>query len=349
MEDIHTIYDKLGDEISKEIFINRLAFNMTGDRKWILNIIKIGGGGEVSRRIDQAIAEGRELCIFGAGIWGNELLDSYSNIEFSCFIDNNREKYGKRIKELPVISFNEWIEKSDNSVAVISSKLYHKEQYAQLIEHKIPEERIINAGEIIDYLETLQYFDLPKFKELQAKDEVFVDAGAFDGKTSARFAQWTGETYKKIYAMEPEPDNRGKCNETLNALGGQYEVLPFGAWNESGKLFFSANKNGASHIIDEKNLDENTITISVNKMDDLIHEKVSFIKMDIEGAELKALCGAEHLIKTYKPKLAICVYHRKEDIIAIPKLILSYVPEYKFYLRHYSLNEDEEVLYGVVE
>lgn len=69
--------------------------------------------------------------------------------------------------------------------------------------------------------------------------------------------------------------------------------------------------------------------------------------MDIEGAEINALKGAEKTIKGYKPKLAICVYHKKEDIWEIPKLILSYVPEYKLYLRHYSPFKDETVLYCV--
>ena len=76
---------------------------------------------------------------------------------------------------------------------------------------------------------------------------------------------------------------------------------------------------------------------------------ITFIKMDIEEAELNVLKGAEKLIKTYKPKLAVCVYHKREDIWEIPRLILSYVPEYKMYIRHYSLLKDETALYCVVE
>lgn len=351
MEDIWLIYDKLADDISKEIFINRLAYNMTGDRKWIKNVIKAGGGygKEFLEKINWAVAKDRKLCIFGSGAWGKNLLDSYPDIVFSCFIDNDIKKCNKSIKGLPIIFFDDWMKKNDNSVVIISSRLYHEEQYAQLIEHKIPEERIINAGKMIDNLGALQYFDLPKLKELQLSDEVFVDVGSFDGKTSAMFARWAGE-YKKIYVMEPEPDNRVKCVEVLKMLGGKYDVLPFGAWDKAEKLSFSAGLNGSSHVIESKSEhDENKIIISVNKIDDLIREKVSFIKMDVEGAELKALFGAENLIKKYKPKLAICVYHRKEDILKIPKLILSYVPAYRFYLRHYCLNEDETVLYCVIE
>ena len=71
--------------------------------------------------------------------------------------------------------------------------------------------------------------------------------------------------------------------------------------------------------------------------------------MDVEGAEINALKGAEKLIKKYKPKLAICIYHKMEDMWEIPGLILSYVPEYKLYLRHYSPSKDETVLYCLAD
>ena len=72
-----------------------------------------------------------------------------------------------------------------------------------------------------------------------------------------------------------------------------------------------------------------------------------FIKMDIEGAELAALEGAQNCIREQHPKLIICVYHKPEDIIEIPAYILSLCPDYKLYLRHYSLGHTETVLYAV--
>jgi hypothetical protein len=57
--------------------------------------------------------------------------------------------------------------------------------------------------------------------------------------------------------------------------------------------------------------------------------------MDIEGAELNALKGAERIIREQKPKLAICIYHKPEDVWKIPSLLLDFVPDYKFYIRHY--------------
>ena len=74
---------------------------------------------------------------------------------------------------------------------------------------------------------------------------------------------------------------------------------------------------------------------------------ITFIKMDIEGAEYKALQGAEQIIRENKPNLAICLYHKPEDVFEIPQLILNYRPDYRFLVRHYWLREYETVLYAV--
>ena len=72
----------------------------------------------------------------------------------------------------------------------------------------------------------------------------------------------------------------------------------------------------------------------------------TYIKMDIEGAEMEALLGAQGNIKNNKPKLAICLYHKPEDIIEIPHIILSINPDYKLAIRHYTTCNWETVLYA---
>ncbi len=70
--------------------------------------------------------------------------------------------------------------------------------------------------------------------------------------------------------------------------------------------------------------------------------------MDIEGAERKTIEGAENIIKKYRPELAICVYHRADDIFEIPLAIKKLVPEYKLYLRQHSDSLLDTVLYATL-
>ena len=70
--------------------------------------------------------------------------------------------------------------------------------------------------------------------------------------------------------------------------------------------------------------------------------------MDVEGAEMGVLQGMRRTILRYKPKLAVCIYHKHEDIFEISSFLLDLVPEYKFYLRHYNSNEPETVLFCTV-
>ena len=92
----------------------------------------------------------------------------------------------------------------------------------------------------------------------------------------------------------------------------------------------------------------NVIKISTVAIDDVVGgEEVSFIKLDVEGAELKALQGASRTIRTFRPRLAISVYHKPEDIIEILEYILALHNDYKLYLRHYQMSPCETIVYAL--
>ena len=67
-----------------------------------------------------------------------------------------------------------------------------------------------------------------------------------------------------------------------------------------------------------------------------VHDKITFIKMDVETFEIKALKGAKQIITQQKPKLCISAYHYLSDLWEVPRVIKEMVPEYKVYLRHHS-------------
>ena len=115
-------------------------------------------------------------------------------------------------------------------------------------------------------------------------------------------------------------------------------------WNKKGKLCFHVDESrpGTSRITDEGG-----VIIETIPLDEALNGKqVTFIKMDIEGAEYKALLGSKETIKKWRPRLAICLYHKAEDILEIPALLLEIQPEYNFALRQYNPYGGETILYA---
>ncbi len=87
--------------------------------------------------------------------------------------------------------------------------------------------------------------------------------------------------------------------------------------------------------------------IDVDAIDNIIQERVSFIKMDIEGAENIALMGARRHILNDHPKLAVCCYHKVEDLWEIPEQVMNIRDDYRLYLRHYTDGLHETVMYFI--
>jgi len=67
----------------------------------------------------------------------------------------------------------------------------------------------------------------------------------------------------------------------------------------------------------------------------------------VEGAELEALQGAKQTISRNHPRLAICIYHKPEDVMMIPEYILSLHNGYKLYIRHYQISQCETIVYAL--
>lgn len=203
------------------------------------------------------------------------------------------------------------------------------------------------TGEDIDFKPSSwsdpQYFleDLMIWK----KRECLVDCGAYTGDTVTEFLDKMPKKFVeeyKIYAWEPDPDN-------FNVMVEKYQddncIIPIlkGAFSRKDKLHFAEGDGEASAISESGD-----IIIEVDTIDNVLgRDKATFIKMDVEGSELEALHGAKKQIVENKPRLAICVYHKKEDLIAIPEFIKGLNPEYKFYLRTHSKMPTELVLFCI--
>lgn len=175
-----------------------------------------------------------------------------------------------------------------------------------------------------EYEKRLLYEEILRLDE----DETIVDLGAYDGDTIREFTAVTDGRYKKIIALEPDAKNYKKLCAKTEALKN-IERYNLGAWDKKETLFFQKKKGRNSHQADEG------IPVEFDSVDNLIKEKVTFIKMDIEGAELRALEGAKRTIRQYLPKLYICAYHRNEDMFTLPIKIKELCGNYKIYYRHH--------------
>lgn len=336
---ITDIYIHLGDEESRTIYADRLLFSLTGDRRYMTDIVRRTA--LYQRIYDILMNDRRKKYIASAGQWGKIVADLYQEFGFSGMIDNY---VSGSYKNLPIMSVAEFSKNVPDGVVYIASTSFHAEFCRMLKDAGIEEERIVDVtGMMLDVYHHQQYFDLPALQEYRTGHEIFVDAGCYDGENSRMFVKWAGNVRKTIYAFEPDQNNFQKCQDVLEELDGiSYQLIPKGLWSSDGVLDFCANANEGSRFCTGGGAD-----IPVTSLDTIIDGKVTFIKMDIEGAEYEALRGAKDLIRRYKPRLAISIYHKAEDIWELPELILSFCADYTFYLRHYSLSGEETVLYAV--
>lgn len=159
-------------------------------------------------------------------------------------------------------------------------------------------------------------------------NETILDLGAYDGDTIREFLSVTDGKYKKILALEPDEKNFRKLERKTEGLQNLIR-LNIGAWDKEETLYF-AKKSGRN-----SRLEDTGIPVEFNSVDNIVDGEVTFIKMDIEGAELKALDGARNTIQQYKPKLYVCAYHRNEDMFALPFKIKELYEGYNIYFRQH--------------
>ncbi len=348
-ENIREIYNALGDTESREIFVNRLLYSLTNDEIFIDRIIRkyVFPSGINHRGVVKYLLYGWEkyenlfpVVVYGCGEMGKKIYDEIGD-KISCFCDKKSSIYREGFCGKKVISPQQLIEKKNSVRVLIGSIDYYMDIYQFLKENEV---KLIydniNLVKMWRKIVDRQYFDRDIIR--YEKEEIFIDGGSLNYATVKQFLKECN-TVKKVFAFEPDHISACRCREEAKKLEFyDYEIIEKGLYKETALLHFNNKGNGCSSI-DETG----ESVISVCTLDKEIDEKVTFLKMDIEGAELDALKGATETIKKYRPKLAICVYHKIDDIINIPQYILQINKGYKLYLRHYSDNIGETVLYAI--
>lgn len=161
------------------------------------------------------------------------------------------------------------------------------------------------------------------------ENESYLDLGAYKGDTVEEFLAYCNGKYDSITAVEPDRRTFKKLCAYLENVSGSVAYQK-AIYSENKTLNFS-NAAGRQSTISEKGEEIETVTV-----DELCNNKqISYIKMDVEGAEYEAIEGAKETLKNKKPKLNIALYHKNCDIFELPLKIAQINPEYKFYLRRH--------------
>lgn len=170
---------------------------------------------------------------------------------------------------------------------------------------------------------------------------VTADLGAYNGDTVRELLSSCNGSIQTVYALEPDARNYKKLAAYAEGET-RARVLPHpvGAWSEKTVLSFedSGNRNASfgqnrSHSLDAR--PAKVKEINTDTLDNLfLGEKIDYIKYDVEGSEKEALLGSVQTIRACSPTLLVSLYHRNEDIFALPLLVHELFPSYKdYYLR----------------
>ncbi len=236
---------------------------------------------------------------------------------------------------------------SDHDLARLNAILYDEE--SRRVVDGIIEKRRSGNIDYSDLISKPEYLrdDIFSFNN----EEIYIDAGAFDGDTVLDFIRKVKD-FRKIVAFEANKSNYDrmiiKLGLASSIFGPEILVANHAAVGEKeGIIKISSNGNeSASTVL--KNGDATSFEkVRCVALDDVMDE-ATYIKMDIEGCEADAIKGARNLIKKCRPKLAVCVYHRPNDLWELPLMIHSIVPEYKFFIRHHGNIYYDTVLYATM-
>lgn len=202
-----------------------------------------------------------------------------------------------------------------------------------------------------DYLSISQYkqYFHPVVSPMQG--DTIIDGGAFTGDTVNEFMEYLN--YKcLVYSFEPSPRIYQKLCSNLNKkeYNSQAFAINKGLAAQENRLSFFEDEKcpTGSCIAAEGNIFVNTV--SIDQFFSEHHISANLIKLDIEGFEMEAIMGARNTILRDKPRMQICLYHKLEDLYAIPLYIHKNFPEcqYSFYLGHHRNDGPyETVLYAI--
>jgi FkbM family methyltransferase len=207
----------------------------------------------------------------------------------------------------------------------------------------------------LDWLGSFQSFALPRDADedqyfafdlfTPRADDVFVDCGAYDGDTARQvLSRWPAGV--AVHALEPDPANCRALESWKSGLldreAAAIHVHRCASSDRRCSLRFSSAGPGSGFA------PNGDLVVEALPLDELFEStRTTFIKMDIEGAEVDALRGATALLRRDRPIVAACLYHRQEHLWEIPALLIAANPDYRLHIRRYGDEYGDVVCYAV--
>jgi FkbM family methyltransferase len=182
-----------------------------------------------------------------------------------------------------------------------------------------------------------------------APDDVIIDAGAFIGDTAVFFHHKLGGRCR-IHSFELLDENLALLLHNLECNGvrdDQIVLNKLALTDRSGDeiVIEGGPSQGATSIFGKGTQGDRVQTVTLDEYVVRLNlDRVDFIKMDIEGAEVMALKGARQTIAHFKPKLAICLYHKWDDAFTVPQAILDSGVDYAFAFKWVQLRDGWEAV-----
>ncbi len=185
--------------------------------------------------------------------------------------------------------------------------------------------------------------------------EVIIEGGMFNGLNTVIFKKLF-KNLKKVYAFELlyEKVKNKSLAHIIDSMK-ELEIIPYAMWDKKDTLVFTQNvaapySSGINPTFN-KNGSERNFEVDALSIDEFVEnrkiDKVDFIKMDIEGAEMRALKGGEKTLLKFRPQMAISIYHSDNDMQDIPIYLHGLLKDYVFKIGQYSPDNDETILYAI--
>ena len=256
---------------------------------------------------------------------------------WACYKQKNQINFLKSIlsDELSIKTF-EYVIKAHKTKNYKNLKNVYDDSFVQSYTNLLQGSFEFDRSEAFD---SSQYF--PEGIIKLSPNEVFIDGGGYIGDTTLNFIKKANNQYKKIHIFEAMKDNYEtslQIFKNLNIDQNKVIIHNVGLFSYEKEAYFNIG-DSSSRIT--KNGEALVKLVSLdNYLSESELKEISYIKLDIEGCEMDALEGMRKTISKFKPKLAICIYHKPKDIYEIPLFIKQLNPEYKLYIRqHHPIHE----------